>query len=289
MSEEIPKYELNMLTENQRDSAGFFFSSQKSERPKVRIDLPYRSGYYKIAVCLRGQAEVKVNLETYRVEPSCLIIMSPHIIKQWTYLSDDYQSADVFFTERFITTGNSLNLNKFHFFEKNARHAFQISPAEAKNISSSLEFIHQKDGSPRAYRDDIVRNLIISLLYELTATYDGRTAAFGLVQTKNQLLAAEFKTLVNIHCSAERNLRFYAAKFFITPKHLTETVKEATGKTAGEWIAEAVVLEAKVLLQNSSLNIARISDALHFPDQSTFGKFFKKQTGLSPAAYRQTI
>ena len=291
MSEIIPTYKLNMLTKSELESSGFFFSSQRSERPKVRIDIPYRSGYYKIAVCLRGRAEVKVNLETYSVEPNSLVIMSPHIIKQWTFVSGDYASADIFFTEKFMTTGNDLNLNKFSFFETNSRHVLQMSAVEAQDLSASLRFIQQKDSSPGIYRDDIVRNLIISLLYETAAICDERmtATAVGSVLTKKKMVAAEFKKLVSIHCSTERHLKFYAAKFSITPKHLTETVKEATGKTAGEWIAEAIVLEAKVLLRDAFLTIAQISDNLHFPDQSTFGKFFKKQTKLSPAAYRLTI
>lgn len=289
MSKNIPTYQLNMLADSDRDSAGFFFLSQNLERPKVRIDIPYRSNYYKIGVCLRGCAEVKVDLETYNIEPNCLMIMSPHIIKQWTKISGDFDALDIFFTEEFITTGNNLNLNKFRFFEKDAQHALQISPAQAENIAASVKFIQQKYDAHQTYRDDILQNLVISLLYEMASIYEQQTAASGSAQTRSGFLATEFKKLVNIHFSAERNLKFYADKLSITPKHLTETVKEATGRTAGEWIAEAVVLEAKVLLQSPALNIAQISEMFHFPDQSTFGKFFKNQTGHSPAAYKQTL
>jgi len=60
-----------------------------------------------------------------------------------------------------------------------------------------------------------------------------------------------------------------------------------TGKTASEWIEEAVVLEAKALLQNQDLTVAQISDLLHFADQSAFSRFFRKSLGLSPTAYKQ--
>ncbi len=109
------------------------------------------------------------------------------------------------------------------------------------------------------------------------------------MQTRSQLLASDFKKLVNVHFTAERSVKFYATKLCVTPNHLTVTVKEATGKTAGEWIDETVILEAKVLLQNTALTIAEISDSLHFADQSTFGKFFKNLTGLSPVAYKQAL
>jgi AraC family transcriptional activator of pobA len=93
---------------------------------------------------------------------------------------------------------------------------------------------------------------------------------------------------VNLHFLQERSVSFYANKLYITPGHLTETVREVTGKTPGEWITEAVVLEASVLLQNPAFTVAQIADMLHFPDQSTFGKYFKNVKGLSPAAYRRS-
>jgi AraC-like DNA-binding protein len=73
---------------------------------------------------------------------------------------------------------------------------------------------------------------------------------------------------------------------YVTPKHLTETVKEMTGKTAGEWIDDAIILEAKVLLRNSGTGIAQVANLLNFPDQSSFGKFFKKHTGYAPTEFR---
>lgn len=72
----------------------------------------------------------------------------------------------------------------------------------------------------------------------------------------------------------------------VTPKHLSRTVKAQTGYTAVEWIERFVILEAKVLLKSSNLNIQQIADELNFPSQSFFGKYFKKFTGMSPKEFR---
>lgn len=105
---------------------------------------------------------------------------------------------------------------------------------------------------------------------------------------RRQLIANEFKRLVNNHYATERSLDFYADELCITPKHLAETVKETLASApCVEWLAEAVQLEASVLLQNPALTIGQIADTLHFADQSIFGRFFRKSTGVSPATYRQ--
>jgi AraC-type DNA-binding domain-containing proteins len=63
-------------------------------------------------------------------------------------------------------------------------------------------------------------------------------------------------------------------------------IKEAGGKSAGEWIDERVILEVKALLKSTNMTIQQISDELNFPTQSSFGKYFKRLTGISPKEYR---
>ena len=80
---------------------------------------------------------------------------------------------------------------------------------------------------------------------------------------------------------------FYAGKLCVTPKYLSLLVKNVSNRTAGEWIDNYVVLEAKALLSSSTLSIQEISDRLNFANQSFFGKYFKQHAGISPTEYRK--
>lgn len=288
-SKSIPTYQLSSLANREEQLSGVFFFGGDAGPSVLRTDIPYRSNYYKIGLCLHGKAELKADLDPYSITPGCLIVATPHIIKQWCFVSEDYASIDLFFTPDFITAHNSLNLDKFRFLERGANPVFQISAAQAKNIGTSLRFIRQKYGIEQDCKDDVLRSLISSLLYEIASVYNRYHTALASRQTRSQFLVSEFKKLVHTHFETERSLKFYAGKLFVTPKYLTEVMKAVTGKTAGEWITQSVILEAKILLQRQSLNIAQISDALHFSDQSAFGKFFKNQVGLSPVAYKQAL
>ena len=84
-------------------------------------------------------------------------------------------------------------------------------------------------------------------------------------------------------------MNFYADKLFVTPKHLSAVLKEISGRTAGEWIDHRVILEAKMLLRTTGMNIQEISLALNFSNQSFFGKYFKHLTGISPRDYRSKL
>lgn len=101
-------------------------------------------------------------------------------------------------------------------------------------------------------------------------------------------LTEKFLSLVQQHFKREKFLDFYASKLEVSPKHLSRTVKEATGFSAVDWIDRFVILEAKVLLKSTTMSIQQVSDELSFPSQSFFGKYFKRHTGRSPKDFRNT-
>ena len=82
-------------------------------------------------------------------------------------------------------------------------------------------------------------------------------------------------------------MAWYAQQQGITPKYLSEMVKQVSRRTPNEWIDRYVVLEMRVLLKNSTMSIKGISEYLNFPNQSFFGKYFKEHVGMSPFAYRK--
>lgn len=104
--------------------------------------------------------------------------------------------------------------------------------------------------------------------------------------TRNKQLFNKFMALVKLYHTYARGVKFYAGKLCLTPNYLSGAIKEYTGKTAAEWVDEYVILEAKIMLKDSSLSIQEISYKLNFPSQSAFGKYFRQQVGVSPKQYR---
>ncbi len=83
-------------------------------------------------------------------------------------------------------------------------------------------------------------------------------------------------------------MAFYADKLFISPKYLSLIIKEALGRSAAEVIDDYVILEAKNMLRFSGKNIQQVSYELNFPNQSSFGKYFKHLVGMSPSEYQRS-
>ena len=288
MKKRIPTYPLSLLARSGAAALDVFLLSERAEDPEATFGVPYRTTYYGVGMCTRGRAELSADLEDYRVESRAVIAMSPQTIKQWRFMSRDFQTQTVFFTRAFFVHQNALDPDSLPFFEPGGRHVWRLSQAHEQTILQSLSSLKQRYGASHPYRDEILKALISALLYELMALYPTEPSAEDTPGQRGRQLTAEFKKLVTRHCTVERGVAFYAHKLFVTPRHLSATVRDTTGKTAGEWIEEAVVLEARVLLSDATLSVAQVAEALHFPDQSTFGKFFKKVAGQSPLSYRQS-
>lgn len=124
-----------------------------------------------------------------------------------------------------------------------------------------------------------VNNLIMQKQKELSKTFFSR---------KSEIVNNFFELLYRF-CEKEHSVVFYAKKLCISPQYLSLITKSQTGNTANQWIDDALSNEAIHLLRNPNISIQEIAYTLNFSDQSSFGKFFKKQKRMSPSKYRRTI
>ena len=138
-----------------------------------------------------------------------------------------------------------------------------------------------------SFRTQIFKNFIQNFILDF---YDKTQHLFLQKKTeginRQEEIFKRFIQLIHKHCTTQREVSFYAAELFITPRYLSTIVQNVSGNTAKSIIDRHVILEIKALLQSTSLSIQEISNRLSFPDQSFFGRYFKKHTGKSPLQYR---
>lgn len=115
------------------------------------------------------------------------------------------------------------------------------------------------------------------------------------ILSRKDEIAADFLKLMDKHIdsllSGKATKRYcatdYAKLLFIHPRHLTNTLHEATGKSPCDYMEERITLEAKKLLDDRKLSIADVGAVFGYDDASNFTKFFKGMTGVTPRAYRK--
>jgi AraC family transcriptional activator of pobA len=127
---------------------------------------------------------------------------------------------------------------------------------------------------------------LAALLAEASHAYQPQP---GPAPSAAAALTQAFKRQLSQRVRHEHRVAAYAESLHITPNHLNKVVRATTGKSPTRWIDEALVLEAKALLFQTTLPVAEVAALVGVPDASYFSRLFKKLEGQTPSALRQAV
>src|SRR5260221_274115 len=266
-----------------------YFITPDEVFPADMSEKPYRPNFYGLCLCIEGWLDIKINDELLTVSPYCFFAVSPNNTIQKGEQSPDCKGRFLLFTKDFLLK-NLIDVHQleiFLFFAKNTKAYIQLEKKDAElllQLYDILKNIRNNIDSP--HHLEIIRSLFFTFLYQAAAIYQKDDTSTRPKFTRDAELNLKFENLLAKHDKSEHHLKFYADSLFITPKYLIHAIKNASGKTPGKLIDEAIVAEAKLLLKDLHRTIASVAEELHFSDQASFSKFFKKHTGFTPASFR---
>ena len=277
-------------------------SAVNSEQQKAVLDLlqyPIRIDGYTVVFCVSGHVTVDVNLHSFNVSPNTLLINVPGNILRVSMA----QVTDTLLSEaRFILVVLSREFMSGVHFDFNKMFTDSLSlfnnpvitlTDEQIALAKQYFFLANDLLNPAlTNRREAVSSLLASLMYVFGSVWSqniltAKEAGASASALRLQQLFDRFIQLVTEYHDIERGMAFYADKLCLTPKYLSKLVKQASGRSAPDWIDAFVILEAKNLLKYSDVPIKEIVYKLHFPNQSVFYKFFKTHTGMTPSEYRK--
>lgn len=233
----------------------------------------------------KGRCKADINLFSYQIQGPCIVNIRSSQILQLSSISDDFDSSFIVMSRKFCDK-LFLMLQDCRVYPTAVGNQLVSVPAGLlpafEDFYRHINLIFQDAENPYVYQAMV---LAISSFF-LEAGYKCYLPLMADLPYGNNRILDKFMSLVQQNFKSERFLEFYADQLQITPKHLSRTIKALTGSTAVEWIERYVILEAKVLLKSTNLNIQQIADELNFHSQSFFGKYFKKKVGMSPKDFR---
>jgi AraC family transcriptional activator of pobA len=142
------------------------------------------------------------------------------------------------------------------------------------------------------YRDELLQIKMKILFLEVDNIFHYRIADDAKDDTdtsRQQYLFRQFLQLLSANAKREHTVDFYADKLCITTQYLGRIVRNFGHGKIYNLIARAVVGEIEIMLADSSIPLKQIATDMNFSDQSVFTKFFKRQTGMSPLQYRNSL
>ncbi len=269
---------------------------EKSEAILKTLQYPVRFDGFIIFFLKKGHFTIDVNLNSYELRENSLMIQVPgNIIKVTKFNEERLGDAEMIFVLISKEFMSGIRFDFLKVFQDSMRlldnpcitlDEFQIALA-----NDYFNLARKIISAPFTNKREIIGSLLTSLTYLSTDVWkqkidEARKKTDSQHNARLNQVFERFIALVNeYHCS-ERGMAFYADKLCLTPKYLSKLIKQASGRSAPDWIDEFVILEAKNLLKYTNMAIKEIVFQLHFPNQSVFYKFFKAHTGMTPSEYR---
>ena len=247
---------------------GMVISFAQMQSSLFRVGQPYRAKESRIIRVTQGVGRISINLVEHDVKKQTIIVIPPNSLIEVIDISPDYDFQVIVPENDFLPAVQSNSITDLY-----GRQEIVLS-LSAEEWEHTGEFFS-------------LQHLVTAVLYDIRYMLDQKQTASRTHFSRQEETFNRFITLVNEHGKHERNISFYADKLCLTPHYLSTVIRETSGQTVMQWINQAVVLEAKVLLKHSDMLVFQISDELNFPNPSFFSKFFKRMTGMTPAEYQK--
>lgn len=266
-----------------RELALFTRTGLKDKFPQF----PIRMDALLIILCTKGKSNVVIDLKKYTVSENTIMVIQP-----MNYLSsfEEIEESEyhILACSKHIVEEVIPKLTDLLplIIRNRTEPVTKLSAEDAVALQEFYRFLNAQLDSPRTpFLKSKILCILQAALYEMMDRCVSHRKV--LPRTRKEEIMAQFLISVGENFMTHRQVSFYADKLCITSKHLSAVVKEISGRTAGDWIENYVVMEAKVLLKSTDLTIQEIANRLNFNNQSFFGKYFRHLTGESPTNYRK--
>ncbi|MBO4752525.1 MAG: AraC family transcriptional regulator [Bacteroidales bacterium] len=249
-------------------------------------DRDFVQPYYSVGINHRGTVEGSYDGTDFSFSPHDISVLYPRHTIYVRNSSPDYRATLIVISEQLFSELNSINTsdNRFvfesqpHFKLNDRQFADILTIVEVFRVINRLNYVNRKE----------MMVIMLDVLLGIIGNY--RIENVGKGGDGKNRLSPLLRDAIMQHCHQHHDVEFYAGLFCLSAKHFSTVVKRETGFGVNHWIQQQLVSDAKTLLRTElQAPIQDISDRLGFPDLATFSRFFKRETGVSPTTFRQSL
>lgn len=247
----------------------------------------HNDGYIAI-LCVEGKASCELAGKTYEIRKNDLFLSEPDFFMENTLTSFDFKARGVYMSPAYFESQSLLSSSLW-----NVKMILQNSPLihlsdeDVRQFTVDMDFLLEKLRRPQTpHREALMRHLLVGLLYDFIDCLQPNISQQNYSYTSSEKIFLQFMSLVKANTPSHREVKFYADKLCITSKYLSAVCKQNSGKTASEIVNAATVEQIKQQLLASDRSVKEIAFAAGFDNVSFFGKYVKRELGMSPRKYR---
>jgi AraC-like DNA-binding protein len=250
---------------------------------------PRRMNFLILALCTEGEATYTLDTQEMRIQKNdVMLILDRHVVSNFT-ASKDLKALCIIISVKFFfeSIRNVGDVSSLLLLSRNFP-VIKLAQEETETFQSYFYLLKTKAADKQnKYRRKLVSTLILAMFYDLSNVVQRMLNTDSMRQTRAEIIFTKFIKLLEGNFKQERRVGWYAEQLNITPKYLSETIKNVSRRTPNEWIDNYVTIEMRIQLRNSTKSIKEIAEEMNFANQSFLGKYFKEHVGISPSEYRK--
>lgn len=241
---------------------------------------------------LSGTATLCVNYKDYHLTTNSIALLSSSHLLLFSQCSSDFKAQSLFVTKEFMDEMDSTDMiyKRIRYGVKlYSTPVIQLTSHQAALLSERITSTNNTIDNPdHLYYKELILNSLFAFYLDLSNIIDRNSDCSNDGNlTRYENIIKSFIGLLIENYRTEHKVDFYASQLNITTHYLTLIVKRITGQSVSDFIFEMLYSEARELLTHSKLSIQEIAQKLDFSDQSSFSKFFKRKSGVSPVEFRK--
>jgi AraC family transcriptional activator of pobA len=249
--------------------------------PSVRLS------QYFVVFLREGLGEKTIGRFSFPVQPNTLFVVPKRVTHSSRYVPDTCKGYFLSFNLDFFLQAvfPSRHIVDRGIFKAAVIPYLILGKEQAALVSAIFEYLIEEFHAERVNKSELlaIKTLELLILCDRFFTNAGHIPA----PNASNMLFDQFQEAIQVNYIQEKTVKFYADALHVHANHLNFIVKKQTGQTAKQMIDEQVLLEAKSLLNSTSLSIKEIAYRLGFEEPDQFSSFFRKRQKLSPTQYKQ--
>ena len=276
---------------------GYIFACEIKGADHIIYTKPRRPKYHLVIVVIEGSITILINGERITFKKNSYINLPVWVDIYEIEYGDDFH-AMVTATDKNVIEDIFQNRNPFpQDFGFTMNHSLGgkiINPKDMKtlqrDISNMIEALNDKE---HRFAEEINYAYFYIMLTDMADMmwniYGKDTPSHVSDMTRSDKVMKDFMGLLNENILTQTSVSYYAEKLCISKKYLSLIVKQKTHTNISTIMSVIRTETASRMLRDPEMSIQQIAETMSFSDQSSFGKFFKKHTGMSPLKYRQNL
>lgn len=256
---------------------------------RTLVTQPKNKQFHMIILFVQnGECSAEINGKKVTITAGNMLMVYPESVIRFTSASDDIRYFMLVIYPRllgltFEDLGNTFNI---------AKHTQRFETVAVDNDATNycLQIYNEMKVDtcrpPYEYKLNYLRSLLNVVMVKIFNIFGMEPEDInGISNSRQYDVFTKFLNALNKYGNTQRSVQFFAQLLDISPKYLSFVCISYSKKNASSWIDEYVISRANNLMTVHQYSLSETSEALSFQSVSSFCRFYKRVTGMTPKEF----